>query len=136
MSGLSEAIRPSTAQVGSRHDEPELRWPTRAVLAAWLLIGLGISAHDGEWSAWGLLALVVAFVLVVAVVAAGRRLVVPTRAELMVPVAGSMVAAVAHPARRLMHVHGGGLLAIDVLAAVPVAVALGTLLLRRSSRGW
>jgi len=136
MSGLSEAIRPSTAPVGSRHDEPELRWPTRAVLAAWLLIGLGISAHDGEWSAWGLLALVIAFVLVVVVVAAGRRLVLPTRAELLVPVAGSLVAAVAHPARRLMHVHGGGLLAIDVLAAATVAVALGTLLLRRGSRGW
>jgi hypothetical protein len=136
MSGLSEAIRPSTARMSSRQDEPELRWPTRAVLAAWLLIGLGISAHDGEWSALGLLGVVAAFGLTVAVVAAGRPLVTPTRAELAVPVAGALLAAVLHPARRLMHVHGAGLLAINILAAATVAVALVTMFIRRGSRGW
>src|SRR3954454_18105783 len=76
---------------------------TRAVLAAWTLIGLGISAHDGEYSAWGLAALVVAFVLVAAVAVARQALRTPDRLELAVPLAVCFVAAVVHPAYRLMH---------------------------------
>jgi hypothetical protein len=111
-------------------------WPTYAVLGAWTLIGLGISAHDGEWSGWGLGALIAAFALLVAATLAGGRLVPPSRRMLAVPVGVAVVAAIAHPARRLMHVHGAALDAVDVLAAVTVGVALLTLVLRRSALGW
>ena len=130
---LPEAGRPA---VMTREAEAIPSWPTYAALGAWTLIGLGISAHDGEWSSWGLGALIVAFGLLVAATLAGGRLVPPTRRMLAVPVAVALVASIAHPARRLMHVHGAALDAVDVLAAVTVAVALLTLLLRRSSVGW
>jgi hypothetical protein len=109
---------------------------TRAVLAAWTLIGLGISAHDGEFSAWGLAALGVAFALLLGVAAAGRPLAVPDRRELAVPLAVSLAAAVVHPAYRLMHVRGAGIVAVDVLAAATVATVLGSLLLADRRLGW
>jgi hypothetical protein len=144
MSGLREAILPTDAQVtpGSARDGAQwltrwlTRWPTHATLAAWTLIGLGISLRDGEWTPWGLAALGVAFVLVVGVAASGRPLVVPGRRALALPLAVSLVAAVAHPAYRLMHVRGAAVVAVDVLAAVTVAAALGSLLLRRQRLGW
>src|SRR6185437_13908527 len=47
---LPEAGRPA---VMTREAEAIPSWPTYAALGAWTLIGLGISAHDGEWSSWG-----------------------------------------------------------------------------------
>jgi hypothetical protein len=101
---------------------------------AWTLIGLGISAHDGEWSPWGLAALLAAFALVLAVAAAAGTVGVPNRRMLAVPAAVCLAAAAAHPAYRLMHVRGAGIVTIDVLAAVTVAVA--GLSLGDPRRGW
>jgi len=146
MSGLSEATLPaqnSTTESPAASPpgpaapgRPTPAWPTVLTLAAWTLIGLGISAHDGEWSPWGLAALVLAFAMLLAVAASARTVWVPNRQMLSVPVAVCLVAAVAHPAYRLMHVRGAGIVAVDVLAAGTVAVALATLLLRSQSRGW
>ena len=141
MSGLSEATL--TAQdpgrsmpVPATSGRLTPAWPTVVTLLAWTLIGLGISAHDGEWSPWGLTALLAAFAMLLAVAASARTVGVPNRQMLSVPVAVCLVAAVAHPAYRLMHVRGAGIVAVDVLAAGTVAVALATLLLRSQSRGW
>jgi hypothetical protein len=140
MSGLSEAIRPSRAHgpqspPAGRPADPTLaaatdRPATRALIAAWTLIGLGIGAHDGEWSAWGLAALLLAFVLLLAVAASGRPVGAPERRDLGAALAVSLVAACVHPAYRLMHVRGAGVVAIDVLAAVTVAAAAASLVLR------
>src|SRR4051794_32770777 len=145
MSGLSEA---TLAAPDPAHDPARLSadpsqpgrpappWPTVVTLLAWTLIGLGISAHDGEWSSWGLAALLVAFALLLAVAASGRAIGVPNRRMLSLPVAVCLLAAAAHPAYRLMHVRGAGIVAVDVLAAMTVALALATLALRDQARGW
>jgi hypothetical protein len=136
MSGLSEAIRPSRLVEPGGATAPPHPLPARAVLAAWTLIGLGISAHDGEWSAWGLAALLVALALLLAVAVSGREVGLPDRGALGAALAVSLVAAAVHPAYRLMHVRGAGIVAIDVLAAVTVAAAATTLVLRpRSASG-
>jgi len=142
MSGLSEATlaaqdparpAPSPSPVALRTAPA---WPTVLTLLAWTLIGLGISAHDGEWSSWGLAALLSAFAMLLAVAASARAVGVPNRRMLSLPVAVCLVAAVAHPAYRLMHVRGAGIVAVDVLAAVTVAIALVTLVLGNQGRGW
>ena len=150
MSGLSEAIRPGRAphpdqspggSPGQTPSEPapgqhEQRWPAAALLAAWTLIGLGISAHDGEWSAWGLAALLAAFVLLLTVAVSGRQVATPDRRSLTVALSVSLLAAAVHPAYRLMHVRGAGIVAIDVLAALTVAAAVATLFARSGPRWW
>src|SRR3954447_23112174 len=145
MSGLSEATlaAPDPARGPARSPadpsepgRPAPAWPTLLTLAAWTLIGLGISAHDGEWSPWGLAALLVAFAMLLAVAASGQAVGVPNRRMLSLPVAVCLVAAVAHPAYRLMHVRGAGIVAVDVLAAAAVATALATLLWSNQRRGW
>src|SRR3954452_20204409 len=139
MSGLSEATLPAQDPVAPSsvdRERPNPAWPTLVTLAAWTLIGLGISAHDGEWSPWGLAALLVAFAMLLAVAASGQAVGVPNRQMLSLPVLVCLVAAVAHPAYRLMHVRGAGIVAVDVLAAVTVAAALATLLRRNQSRAW
>src|SRR5437763_6261704 len=139
MSGLSEATLPAQDPVApspAERERAEPAWPTLVTLAAWTLIGLGISAHDGEWSSWGLGALLVAFVMLLAVAAAGREIGVPNRRMLTLPVALCLVAAVVHPAYRLMHVRGAGVVAVEVLAAVTLAVAPATLALRGQGEAW
>src|SRR3954471_2308546 len=150
MSGLSEATlaapdpargparsAPDPSQAGpSTPERPAPAWPTVVTLLAWTLIGLGISAHDGEWSSWGLAALLIAFAMLLAVAASARTVGVPNRRMLSLPVAVCLIAAVAHPAYRLMHVRGAGIVAVDVLAAVTVAIALATLLLPNQRRSW
>jgi hypothetical protein len=136
MSGLSEATLPTAARVARGHDPALAHWPTIATLAAWTLIGLGISARDGEWSQWGLGALLLAFLLLLTVAAAGRALTTPGRRALLAPLAVSLVAALAHPAYRLMHVRGAGIVAVDVLAAVTVGVALTSIAMPRRRLGW
>src|SRR3954453_16834278 len=145
MSGLSEATLPAQDPVAPSavaRERPNPAWPTLVTVAAWTLIGLAISAHDGEWSSWGLAALLVAFAMLLAVAGSGQAIGVPNRRMLSLPVAVCLAAAVAHPAYRLMHVRGAGIVAIDVLAAVTVATALATLLLsdqlgdRWQRRGW
>src|SRR5436305_14464919 len=107
MSRVSEAIRPREAPAADQALAPAApRWPAAAVLASWTLVGLGISAHDGEWSAWGLAALLAAFVLLIAVAASGRPLAPPGRGALGAALAVCLLAAVVHPAYRLMHVRG------------------------------
>ena len=148
MSGLSEAIRPSRAPLSERSPDrtpgqtsgPARSWPAAALLAAWTLIGLGISAHDGEWSAWGLGALLAAFALLVAVAVSGRPIAGLDgrggRLSLGLALGVSLLAAAVHPAYRLMHVRGAGVVAIDVLAATTVAGALATLWVRRGAWAW
>src|SRR3954451_18744333 len=151
MSGLSEATlaAPDPAHDPARSSADPSQpgrqapaWPTVVTLLAWSLIGLGISAHDGEWSPWGLAALLTAFAMLLAVAASARTVGVPNRRMLSLPVAVCLVAAVAHPAYRLMHVRGAGIVAVDVLAAVTVAIVLATLLFpdlsggRWQRRGW
>src|SRR4051812_18193917 len=145
MSGLSEATLaapdpardPSRSPADpSRAGRPAAAWPTVVTLLAWTLIGLGISAHDGEWSPWGLAGLLTAFAMLLAVAASARTVGVPNRRMLSLPVAVCLVAALAHPAYRLMHVRGAGIVAVDVLAAVTVAIALATLRLPNQRRGW
>ena len=133
----STALQGASADVDVREGDPARgRWPAYVALAAWTLIGLGISAHDGEWSAWGLAALLAAFCLLLGLAVSGRSLREPGRPELAAVLVVSLVAAAAHPARRLMHVHGAALDAVDVLAALTVVAALGSLWLRRRSLGW
>jgi hypothetical protein len=55
---------------------------------------------------------------------------------LAAPLGVAVVASVAHPAHRLMHVRGAGLVTIDVLAAVTASAALASLAVRRHSRAW
>src|SRR3954471_20573008 len=138
MSGLSEATLPAAASPSgpATTSRPTPAWPTVVTLLAWTLIGLGISAHDGEWSPWGLAALLIAFAMLLAVAASARTVGVPNRRMLSLPVAVCLLAAVAHPAYRLMHVRGAGIVAVDVLAAMTGALALATLALRDQSRGW
>src|SRR5437660_3821708 len=135
MSGLSEATLPAHSAAQFPVPSPPA-WPTMLTLAAWTLIGLGISAHDGEWSPWGLAALLVAFAMLLAVAASARTVGVPNRQMLSVPVVVCLVAALAHPAYRLMHVRGAGIVAIDVLAAATVAFALASLFLGNQRLGW
>src|SRR5690242_12025709 len=119
MSGLSEAILPSRGlEPGPVTSIPDAgqaaaRRPATAVLAAWILIGLGISAHDGEWSAWGLAALLAAFVVLLGVAVSGRQVGPVDRRALGAALAASLAAAAVHPAYRLMHVRGAGIVAVD-----------------------
>jgi hypothetical protein len=138
MSGLSEATLPTATPAAGpvTPSRPAPAWPTVLTLVAWTLVGLGISAHDGEWSPWGLAALLLAFAMLLAVAASGRTVGVPNRQMLSLPVAVCLAAAVAHPAYRLMHVRGAGIVVVDLLAAVAVAVALASLLLPDQRRGW
>ena len=145
MSGLSEAIRPNRAPLPTPSPEPtpvetSSPLPAATVLAAWALIGLGISAHDGEWSGWGLGALLAAFALLLAVAASGRPLALPdgrtAQPALGAALAVSLVAAVLHPAYRLMHVRGAGVVTVDILAGVTVAAALATALMRSGAWSW
>ncbi|MDQ1683813.1 MAG: hypothetical protein QOC82_550 [Frankiaceae bacterium] len=104
---------------------------TRLILAAWCLLSVGVSVHEGEYSAPGLACVVLGLLLLAAVVAGGlvpRR---PDRAELGIAVAVAFASAAVHPVDRLMHTGGGDLLAIQIAAAVTVAAAAATLLVRR-----
>jgi hypothetical protein len=110
--------------------------PTRLVVLAWCLLSIGVSAHEGEYSAVGL-ACVVAGLVVLAVVVAGRwALRRPGRAEVGVAVAVSLLSALAHPVDRLMHASGGALVAIQICAAITVAAAAVTLWWRRTRLAW
>src|SRR3954453_8594851 len=137
MSGLSEATlaAPDPAHDPARLSadpsqpgRPAPAWPTVVTLLAWTLIGLGISAHDGEWSSWGLAALLTAFAMLFATAASARTAGVPSartggvpnRRMVSLPGAACLVAAVAPPAFRLMRVRGAGVVAIAVGVAVEV----------------
>jgi hypothetical protein len=109
---------------------------TRLVVLAWCLLSVGVSLHQGEWSPAGLACIVVGLLALGVVVAGGLRLTPPTRPELAVAVAVSLVSALAHPVDRLMHVRGGGLLAVQVLAALTVVAAAAGLWARRDQHVW
>ena len=110
---------------------------TRLVVLAWCLLSVGASAHEGEYTLPGLVCVVAGLVLLAAVVAGGMVPRRPTRAELAVAVAVSLVSALAHPVDRLMHTGGGDLAAIQVLAAVTVAATAVTLRWqRRANVAW
>ncbi len=110
--------------------------PTRSVVLAWCLLSVGVSGHEGEYYAAGLALVVAGLLLVAAVVAGGLALRPPGRAEIGAAVAVSLLSAVIHPVDRLMHASGGELVAIQVCAAVTVAVALATLWFRRNRLAW
>ena len=96
---------------------------TGRVLLAWSLLALGVSARGGEFSLYGLAFVTVGLGLVASVVLARLPLHVPQRPDLVLPVAVSVLSAVAHPARRNMHIgSAGGLLATAVLSCVVAAL--------------
>src|SRR3954451_10062680 len=118
MSGLSEATLPAQDPVAPSSvasERPNPAWPTLVTLAAWTLIGLGISAHDGEWSSWGLAALLVAFAMLLAVPASSQAIGSPNRRMLSLPVTVCLLAAMATTAYRLRSVRGADIVAVDVL---------------------
>ena len=84
----------------------DVRSGTGLLLAAWSLLALGDSAREGEFSVYGLIFVLVGFGLVVTVVVRRMPIVVPDRRLLALPVTVCLVAAIAHPARRLMHTSG------------------------------
>jgi hypothetical protein len=105
-----------------------LRSGTGLLLAAWSLLALGDSAREGEFSVYGLSFVLIGLGLVVVVVIRRMPLVVPDRRMLALPLAVCVVAAVAHPARRLMHTSGRDELSIEVLSAVVAGLAALSLL--------
>jgi len=109
---------------------------TRLIVLAWCLLSIGVSAHEGEYSAVGLACVVAGLLALAVVVVAGwipRR---PTRAELGAAAAVSLVSALAHPVDRLMHVSHGDLVAIQICAAGAVVAAALTLWWRRDELAW
>jgi hypothetical protein len=112
------------------------RWPTQATLVAWLLIGLAISTHDGEYTGAGLIELLLAFALLLAVTLSGRRLPPPASWELVLAVVATAVIAVAHPAERYMHTSGPRLTSIQVLAAVTAIAVIALALLPAPRLVW
>jgi hypothetical protein len=100
-----------------------VRSGTGLLLAAWSLLALGDSAREGEFSVYGLIFVLVGFGLVVAVVIRRLPVSVPDRRQLALPLAICAVAAIAHPARRLMHASGRDELSIEVLSAVVAGLA-------------
>jgi hypothetical protein len=110
--------------------------PTRLILFAWCLLSVGVSVHEGEYSTAGLAGVVLGLIALAIVVAGGMAPRRPTRAELAVAVGVAFVSALAHPVDRLMHTGGGDLLAIQIGAAVTVAVAAATLWWRRANIAW
>jgi hypothetical protein len=111
---------------------------TGLVLLAWSLLAVGDSAREGEFSVYGLIFILVGLGLVVTVIARRLPLVVPDRRLLALPLAVCAVAAIAHPARRLMHASDAGVLATEVLAAVTAGLAGLSLLApdRQQRRIW
>lgn len=109
---------------------------TRLILLAWCLLSVGVSMHEGEYSAPGLLCVVAGLLIVGGVVAGGLVPHRPTRGELAVPIVVSLGCAVAHPVDRLMHVGGGALVVVQVAAGIAVAIAAAGLWLRHDRLGW
>jgi hypothetical protein len=115
-----------------------VRSGTGLLLLAWCLLGLGDSAREGEFSVYGLIFVFIGFGLVVTVVVRRMPLEVPDRRLLAIPLAVCVVAAIAHPARRLMHTSGHDELAIELLSGLAAAAAALSLLLpdRYQPRVW
>jgi hypothetical protein len=111
---------------------------TALVLLAWCLLALGDSAREGEFSVYGLIFLVIGLGLVVTVIIRRMPLVVPDRRLLALPLTVCAVAAIAHPARRLMHSTHAGVLTIEILSAVAAGLAALSLLVpdRYQRRAW
>jgi len=132
----SPAVRPDGIQAARTAATTPASLATRLILLAWCLLSIGASLHEGEYSAPGLGCVVVGLLLLGAVVAGGLAPRRPTRGELAVAIAVALVSALAHPADRLMHTGGGDLVAIQVGAALTVAVAALTLWWRRTDVAW
>jgi hypothetical protein len=111
---------------------------TGLLLLAWSLLAVGDSAREGEFSVYGLIFILVGFGVLVAVIARRMPLVLPDRRVLVLPLLVCVVAAIAHPARRLMHASDAGVLATEVLAAVTAGLAALSLLApdRQQRRIW
>jgi hypothetical protein len=116
----------------------DVRSGTGLLLAAWSLLALGDSAREGEFSVYGLIFVLLGFGLVVTVVVRRLPLVVPDRRQLAVPATVCLVAAIAHPARRLMHTSGRDELAIELLCGLAATVVALSLLIedRYQPRVW
>jgi hypothetical protein len=115
-----------------------MRSGTGLLLAAWSLLALGDSAREGEFSVYGLIFVVIGFGLLVMVVVRGLPLAVPDRQLLALPVAVCLIAAIVHPARRLMHTSGHDELAIELLSGLAAGVAALSLMVpdRCQRRAW
>jgi hypothetical protein len=111
---------------------------TGLLLLAWSLLAVGISAREGEFSVYGLIFVLIGFGVLVTVIARRMPLVLPDRRVLALPLVVCVVAAIAHPARRLMHASDAGVLATEVLAAVTAGLAALSLLApdRQQRRIW
>jgi hypothetical protein len=108
----------------------DVRSGTGLLLAAWSLLAIGDSAREGEFSGYGLIFLLVGFGFLVFVVVRRMPIVVPDRRLLALPVTVCLVAAIAHPARRLMHTSGHDELAIELLSGLAAGVAALSLLIK------
>jgi hypothetical protein len=115
-----------------------VRSGTGLLLLSWSLLALGDSAREGEFSVYGISFVLIGLALLVTVVVRRMPLVVPDRRLLALPLAVCAVAAIAHPARRLMHSSHGGELAIEILSAVVAGLAALSLLApdRQQRRVW
>jgi hypothetical protein len=112
------------------------RGATPWLLLGWTLVTVGVSWRQGMWSGWGLALVVAGFAAVLVALLGGGPLTVPTRRDLVVPVGAALVAAIVHPPHRLMHTHGTGLVAIQVLSALTAAATLATLHPRLAGSRW
>jgi hypothetical protein len=114
---------------------PSRHLATATVLTAWCLLGVGVSAREGEYSPWGLALLTAGFGLTLAVVATRARLTAPPRGLLMLPAAVALVAAAVHPVDRYMHADGG-LRTVQLLAVSAAAAAAVAVVVRRNELAW
>jgi hypothetical protein len=111
---------------------------TSLLLVAWVLLALGDSSSEGTFSVPGLLVVLMGLVLVVLVVIQRLPLTVPDRRQLALPLAVCVLAAITHPARRLMYAGGRDELSIELLSGLAAGVAALSLLLpdRYQPRVW
>lgn len=118
-----------------RHAAPSAgsRTATGALFASWSLLAAGDSAAEGQYSHFALTCVVLGFLILVSVVAAGARLAVPNPVVLVLPIAVCLVAVVHHPADRYVAMSRFDIHTVQVLVLVAVLVAAATLWTRLST---
>lgn len=132
VSGAPVVVR-TGAKTGSILADPRIG--TTAVLAAWCLLSVGDSAHDGEYSAWGLTLIAVGFLTLLVVIGARLPFAQPSRWQLALPAVVALGAAELHRVHRYMHADGG-LTAIQAMVAATAALTIATLWLKRDRITW
>jgi len=100
---------------------------TIGVLVAWCLLAVGDSRHEGEFSSFSLICVVLGLAIVAAVVAAGADVAVPTPLMLALPATVAVIAAIAHPVGRYMDISADGETAVKALVVATALVTLASL---------